>query len=1414
MGRRALLIGIPEYDEKQLHPLPAVRKDVSELERVLQLSGYDVKTLGTGDKNETTRGRLKRAITDFFESAGTGDTLLLYFSCHGCRLEDGYDYIIPADASLGGQDLADFLLPLECARYVDSSRADAVLVVADACRDGLEIHPGKVTKGPTVLRFGSAKREQVSRGGLAYYLGCGPADFCQCYGEEFSLFSRALATVMAPEHPARTLDEIAKATEILCEELAKQHKLSRQSTWLQTASPVSAGIHSRVFCEGDTGQATEIAMPDPWASLVLVSRLWQGLDAGEGTEKARLFAGRIASSCRKLWLSGRKDLARDPWPDDRLPLRVVGRLELLMGSLPDFKPSTTEVCVLLTAPFLYQAVIGATLTRAAREAAVFELEPQSEKAPLRVSLEKAHQSFPALVRQIRRLREIGRDAAADAVAAWMFHLCLRRRPETFLPADRGGALPATFVEELRQDAANTGRLLGDAFGDNDLFDLIHCLAAEVEYPGRRLEGERRIGVDAERQPLRREALGTLLMMASELALDPTSLDGVLLSHLGTGDPLEPAEILETLDRAQWNSRGSARLSLDVTCRHPAVDQALRLQVDELSKRGAWLQRILESEERNALKPLRGLRWLFDVDDLKPEKDEHGQPRYTTPHLRFHLAQDEVRELLLGEQIYDDPSLAIREMYQNALDACRYRQAREEYLKRKGLNRHLPPWEGKIVFRQWKEADGREILECEDNGVGMGRRELETCFARAGRRFADTPEYLEEEAEWHQLDPPIRLYPNSQFGIGVFSYFLLADEIEVFTRRFEKDGRPGKVLHVQLSGSGSLFRIRELEDCGQLCGCRIRLTLTKKGTSCLGRLRELLWRAEFSTQVCGEDGEEHWHASALKPPGDFGAILRETQHPDVFWLLESDGSMYLKSVVLADGVLVSPPSDEDSFFLGTLVDLKGINRPILTLDRNALVNEDAMKQWTHGVLTECGPAISTQRGFNTLWLWELASHHPYVAISIAEDLMDNQRELPLSGRSRVYVPLATTGFLATDHSLVEGARNSAIDYPSRTLSITRIPEGWRRPHLSAWRRSGLPLPQVFEQWLDLDGPLEWQVPDPAVSVWVEKNLREGVSLSVIDLLLGAEWTDLPIFDFVARLPTPWAERALRFLEQIEQTTLIDRQSIPELDLIALSVDLDGQAPWLGGGVPLGHVWNIAESFGVSTEEAMSILVDWVPVLALELPDHGVVDEPQGFEKEIFREVRFSTYLNQSKYLWKCHSSVTLPMLWSLAKQHQMDANELLACFNKWQATFRLSLPSAELVAAFPEGPQGNDKLVLMDHNQRWLDATSLTPRHVWRMARELAETPREILERIYRWEKPFGLIRLEMSEDLQEPAGRNFYLLNKLEQISALKRGPVDPFAILWAAEQLREPVSEILSRLGPYINPFGLEIPEELYRMP
>ena len=190
---------------------------------------------------------------------------------------------------------------------------------------------------------------------------------------------------------------------------------------------------------------------------------------------------------------------------------------------------------------------------------------------------------------------------------------------------------------------------------------------------------------------------------------------------------------------------------------------------------------------------------------------------------------------MGEQLYGDPALAVRELYQNALDACRYREARTEYLRRAlGLDSE---WAGAIRFEQGVDADGRAYLECTDNGIGMGVRELSEVFAQAGVRLGDLPEFLEEQAEWARLDPPVQLFPNSRFGIGVLSYFMLADEITVDTCRLGRDGRPGPRLRVEIAGPGSLFRIRTLGP-GVEAGTTVRLHLRTGGpaVSCVDTLR--------------------------------------------------------------------------------------------------------------------------------------------------------------------------------------------------------------------------------------------------------------------------------------------------------------------------------------------------------------------------------------------------------------------------------------------------------------------------------------------------------------------------------------------------------------------------------------------------
>ena len=69
--------------------------------------------------------------------------------------------------------------------------------------------------------------------------------------------------------------------------------------------------------------------------------------------------------------------------------------------------------------------------------------------------------------------------------------------------------------------------------------------------------------------------------------------------------------------------------------------------------------------------------------------------------------------------------------------------------------------GRSEIRQGSAADGREYIECADNGVGMGKDVLLSTFANAGERFVYRPTFRAEYARWQELVPPLQMVPNSQ-----------------------------------------------------------------------------------------------------------------------------------------------------------------------------------------------------------------------------------------------------------------------------------------------------------------------------------------------------------------------------------------------------------------------------------------------------------------------------------------------------------------------------------------------------------------------------------------------------------------------------------------------------------------------------
>jgi hypothetical protein len=123
----------------------------------------------------------------------------------------------------------------------------------------------------------------------------------------------------------------------------------------------------------------------------------------------------------------------------------------------------------------------------------------------------------------------------------------------------------------------------------------------------------------------------------------------------------------------------------------------------------------------------------------------------------------------GQQLYgDEPEVALRELVQNAQDAV---------LARQTLQPDFPL--GRVEIRL-TETDGDWFLEVRDYGTGMDEETLVhglLDFGTSGWSSTSVRNRLPGLA-----DGGFR--PSGRFGIGFFSVFLLGDQVELITRRYD------------------------------------------------------------------------------------------------------------------------------------------------------------------------------------------------------------------------------------------------------------------------------------------------------------------------------------------------------------------------------------------------------------------------------------------------------------------------------------------------------------------------------------------------------------------------------------------------------------------------------------------------------
>ena len=140
--RRALLIGVPYYqNEKQIKSFPEVVCATGEdLQDALEGAGFSVQKLGMGrDEEEVlTKVRIRKEVRRFLSLAPTDSILFVYFTGHGIQ-HNGKTLLLPYDAEIENEeDFADDFFDMDLSGDFYNSRANSLVVCADACREKLE----------------------------------------------------------------------------------------------------------------------------------------------------------------------------------------------------------------------------------------------------------------------------------------------------------------------------------------------------------------------------------------------------------------------------------------------------------------------------------------------------------------------------------------------------------------------------------------------------------------------------------------------------------------------------------------------------------------------------------------------------------------------------------------------------------------------------------------------------------------------------------------------------------------------------------------------------------------------------------------------------------------------------------------------------------------------------------------------------------------------------------------------------------------------------------------------------------------------------------------------------------------------------------------------------------------------------
>ncbi|MBT9315114.1 HD domain-containing protein [Leptothoe spongobia] len=237
-------------------------------------------------------------------------------------------------------------------------------------------------------------------------------------------------------------------------------------------------------------------------------------------------------------------------------------------------------------------------------------------------------------------------------------------------------------------------------------------------------------------------LAFILILGDLLDIDFTNTETILKKYVEFSDFLTSKllwEEVENLIQISPPSHDNGRLKFQGEINNQILFLGISERIESIRKVISKCDETLRKNPKNKTIDIK----FIDNEIASPFKNNFG----------FSLEYEHILSTFLGKKIYKDEYIGIREVIQNAIDACLLRETIEEEV-----------YQPEITV----ELDG-DLLIVKDNGIGMDRHILKEYFAKIGRSY-----YRDNNVK------------NSigQFGVGVYAYFMLCDHFTIETKTYQ------------------------------------------------------------------------------------------------------------------------------------------------------------------------------------------------------------------------------------------------------------------------------------------------------------------------------------------------------------------------------------------------------------------------------------------------------------------------------------------------------------------------------------------------------------------------------------------------------------------------------------------------------